>query len=520
MKNPKPCSNCKGSRRPKEEAGVALVIAIIGLLLLTAVAAGMVLMSNGEVNVDSNYRDQQVALFAAKAGLQEARDRMLSGNASPITLPTVLPGGAGAYATYLVASGVTPWTSGSTISTANGSVSTYDQEFVNEMTSAGLSAPSGSTWHTSSTISSTYSGPTTNPVPYKWVRINLKLNESLDSSTGTAYMVNSSISGKDQVCYDTVNQHEVVITAASCQAASSNYQNVYEVTSYAVTPNGTTRMVQDDVAPLAFNLNFPSALTMAGTVGNFNGATSNPYDVDGVDGSGSAPAVAGCSTNSNNKVDAIGATSSGSVTTIDAGIPSNRQTHYTGSCGSTPCVGTVSLNTSDSTPAQLNQTLQTIEQSAAVSLVPTNPPVGGANYTFSQVSSAMPGGSWSNPSTNPQVIYVDGNFDLGPNTGSGLLVVTGNFSYQGNSGWNGIIMVVGNGTTTFSGSGGGNGEFDGALFVATTKDANGNQLSSFGQTNFNISGGGGNGIYYNSCWVNYVQQPQTYKLLSSKEISH
>jgi hypothetical protein len=131
----------------------------------------------------------------------------------------------------------------------------------------------------------------------------------------------------------------------------------------------------------------------------------------------------------------------------------------------------------------------------------------------------MPGGSWSNPSTNPQVIYVDGNFDLGPNTGSGLLVVTGNFTYQGNSGWNGIILVVGQGTTTFSGSGGGNGEFDGAIMVATTKDANGNPLSNFGTTNFNISGGGGNGIYYNSCWINYVQQPQTYKLLSAKEIS-
>ncbi len=102
---------------------------------------------------------------------------------------------------------------------------------------------------------------------------------------------------------------------------------------------------------------------------------------------------------------------------------------------------------------------------------------------------------------------VNGDFDLGPNTGCGLIVVTGNFLYHGNSGWNGIILVIGSGTTTFQGNGGGSGQFDGAIFVATTKDAAGNLLPTLGTVNFDISGGGGNGIYYNSCWVNKVQQP-------------
>ena len=507
------------SSQAHQQAGVAMIVAIVGLLLLTAVAAGMILLANSEANIDANYRDQQVAMFAAKAGLQEARDRILSANANPITLPTVLPGASGVSAAYIVASGVSPWSSSNTVSTQAGSISTYDKEFANEL---GLSNLPSGTWYSSTSSNSNYSGPSSNPVPYQWVRVNLKVDRSGYNSSGTPYYVDgNSANAAKQVCYDTSSgsQHEVVISAASCQAANANYQNVYEITSYAITPSGTIRMMQDEVAPVAFNLNFPSVLTMAGTVGTFNGANSNPYNVDGTDGSGSAPAVPGCST-TNNKYVAIGATSSGSVTAIDSGIPNNRTGNYTGSCGTTPCVGTVSLPSSDSTPSQLNQTLQAIEQSAAVSLVPTNPPVGGANYTFSNVSSAMAGGSWSNPSTNPQVIYVDGNFDLGPNTGSGLLVVTGNFTYQGNSGWNGIILVVGQGTTTFSGNGGGNGEFDGAIFVATTKDANGNPLSNFGTTNFDISGGGGNGIYYNSCWISYVQQPQTYRLLSAKEISN
>jgi hypothetical protein len=115
---------------------------------------------------------------------------------------------------------------------------------------------------------------------------------------------------------------------------------------------------------------------------------------------------------------------------------------------------------------------------------------------------------------------VDGSFDLGPNTGYGLLVVTGNFHYQGNSGWKGIILVVGDGTTTFDGNGGGNGEFDGAVFVATTRDSSGNQLANMGSVNFDISGGGGNGIYYNSCWIKQVNQPPTYKVLSFREIQN
>jgi hypothetical protein len=98
--------------------------------------------------------------------------------------------------------------------------------------------------------------------------------------------------------------------------------------------------------------------------------------------------------------------------------------------------------------------------------------------------------------------------------------VTGNFHYQGNSGWKGIILVIGDGTTTFDGQGGGNGEFDGAVYVATTRDGNGNQLANLGSVNFDISGGGGNGIYYNSCWIKQVNQPPTYKVLSFREIQN
>ncbi len=115
-------------------------------------------------------------------------------------------------------------------------------------------------------------------------------------------------------------------------------------------------------------------------------------------------------------------------------------------------------------------------------------------------------------------MVVNGNLNLNSYVGYGLLVVTGNFAYDGNSGWKGIILVVGDGTTTFTGSGGGNQEFDGAIFVASIKDSSGNVLSQLGNVGFDISGGGGNGVYYNSCWINSAQPTLTYTLLSFREL--
>jgi hypothetical protein len=49
---------------------------------------------------------------------------------------------------------------------------------------------------------------------------------------------------------------------------------------------------------------------------------------------------------------------------------------------------------------------------------------------------------------------------------------------QGNGSFYGLILVVGQGTMDFSG--GGNGEIQGGIFVAKTRDVSGNLLSSLG----------------------------------------
>ena len=47
--------------------------------------------------MNSNFRDEQTDYYAAKAGLEEARDRMRTGatNTVSASLPTAVPGAAG-----------------------------------------------------------------------------------------------------------------------------------------------------------------------------------------------------------------------------------------------------------------------------------------------------------------------------------------------------------------------------------------------------------------------------------------
>src|SRR5207245_4769666 len=72
------------------------------------------------------------------------------------------------------------------------------------------------------------------------------------------------------------------------QNPSPSAYQVLEVTSFAVLPNGTQKLMQYLVTPQVYGMDFPGALTLAGSVGTYAGATSTPYRINGQDGSGSA----------------------------------------------------------------------------------------------------------------------------------------------------------------------------------------------------------------------------------------
>jgi Tfp pilus assembly protein PilX len=492
----------------EKEKGVALLIAIFVLLIISAVAVAMVVSSGSESTLAGNYRAATRADFAAVAGLEEARGRLLPknpnyfNNTSPNFVPAVadpLPIGDVRYILNPLG--------GEVVAPTNVSSSTTypDNEYAQEHN--GVNPPTGQATVTS--VTSLNGGATPGPA-FKWVRLTAATERSLgidvDKSGGV-------LNDTRPLYYDgSGTPPSLLLSATAAPAAptppTTTSQGVTEITALAVVPGGGQKLLRYVVAAQIFNLDFPSALTLGANNINFHGATSMPYHVNGQDGSTGGALVnpPGCTPNPANYVHAIGATTGGDVTSIVSGIP--RPDNYTGSGSSTPDVSQISLNPKLDTPQDAYNTVQAITAAADVVI--------NGNATEADMPAAM---SLSNPMT----IVVDGNFSMTGNfTGYGLLVVTGNFAYSGTTGWKGIVMVVGDGTTTYTGAGGGNNEFDGAIYVATIWDSTGHLLttSAFGAVSYDISGGGGNGVYYNSCWITTAQKPSTYKVLSFREIPY
>src|ERR1700738_3680039 len=177
-------NKCKMRR---SERGIAMFIAIFTLLLITAIAAGMIMLTNTDTNISANFRDEQTAFFGGKAGIEEVRDcfRKRATNSLDTVLPTALPGTANGVLYVLNPNNGetdTPWVT-------NGS-NYPDNEICTEMSNMGAacsgtpSVPAGSPWYTSTNSSSTYAA---SPVlAWKWARITVKTNKSASGTTSAS----------------------------------------------------------------------------------------------------------------------------------------------------------------------------------------------------------------------------------------------------------------------------------------------------------------------------------------------
>lgn len=494
-------------RRKQAESGIALLIAIFVLMLISVVAISLIVASGGESALAGNYRSSASAYLAGTAGLEEARGRILSSNADYFdnTVANFIPT-AGPLALGQVRYVLNP-APGESLATL---LTTYpDTEYATEFGAA----PVAANVQTIASVSTVTSGGTTYYGPlFKWVRITPATEQSIQTNVDGGTLNNSAPLYYDAAHVNALGvvQPSLIVPPmiGSTPNPPSTAKQALEITSLAVLPNGSQKLVQYVVASQTFNLSFPSALTLSGKNIAYSGANSAVYFANGTDGSGNPPAVSGCTPNPSTSLPAIGVTEplggSSNLNSVIAGLP--RPGNYTGAGLPTPSVSdTITLTPSLQTPASLNTLVQSISQVATV----ITPPTGTAAGADLPAMSA----------TNPAIVVVDGNLDLSSYVGYGLLVVTGNFQYNGDSGWKGIILVVGDGTTTFTGLGGGNQEFDGAIFVASIKDSSGNLLSQLGNVGFDIHGGGGNGIYYNSCWINRTQPTLTYHVLSFRELA-
>ena len=122
---------CKREIRKKlrnQESGMALLIVLLALFLVSAIGMGMMYMSTTETSINANYRDTQLAFFAMRGGLEEMRDRLRTNAPSPVTLPTVAPtnGTAGSVVYILNPTG------SETVDPTNSSNAYFDDEFCHE----------------------------------------------------------------------------------------------------------------------------------------------------------------------------------------------------------------------------------------------------------------------------------------------------------------------------------------------------------------------------------------------------
>ena len=240
----------RSKKNRHSERGIALLIAIFTVLLITAIGAAMIMLTNTETSISSNYRDEQKAFFDAKAGMEEIRDRFRGGanNSLAANLPAVLPGNANAflYVTNPKNAGdnVTPWVT-------NGNAYP-DREICVEMTNMGTPCagnppvPPGGVWYTTSAASASYQ--MTPKADWKWTRINLKTNGT-SSGTAVASRVDPNFAANALVCWNGAS--EIATNLANCSAVNPNYLPVYVMTTQAVTPTGSRRTVQAEAVRIS-----------------------------------------------------------------------------------------------------------------------------------------------------------------------------------------------------------------------------------------------------------------------------
>jgi hypothetical protein len=474
-------------RKRRQEAGIALLISIFILLLISVVAIALIVASGTESSLAGNYRSATSVYYAALAGLEEARGRLVAKNPNSFqnTAPGFMPSPgitlAVGYARYIT----------NPVGAENVLATYPDNEYMAEFTfnpSNQLSTPS---------VSGV--GGVQGPL-YKWVRINAVTEFSLQLDVD-----NDAILPND-------NTIPIYYDGAKFNTTSTGSQ-VFEITSFAILPNGSQKLLQYLVVPIP--LTFNAAVTLDGNNVQFSASTSSNFWVKGIDqgsagscspGSSVVPAVGYTNALDTSQTNILNAIPSGPPPTGNPDLRGN----YTNGSPPTPSVSQVTMLSNLQTVAGLNALVQSITQSADVII---SGPATQAN---------MPAGM---SATNPMTIVVNGDltFTGWNSTGYGLLLVTGKFTYDPAASWNGIILVIGKGWMYSYQGNSTPTQIQGAVFLAKTVDASNNPLptsSPLGSPFFNFtSSAANNGVYYSSCWIQATTPSLGYKILSFREIS-
>ena len=273
----------------KREKGVSLILSLLALMIASAVAIGMVYMASTETWISSNFKAEETVYFAARAGVEEVRDRMLPANPNSLVplLPTVMAGSPGGVL-YVLQNGVTM----ANVTNFSSSNPLKDDELCHDWgnpSSAGMTwepanvpcvdLPSAGGWYNTAASVAPFA-TSANPMEYRWVRVTRKANYS------TAFLVDTLQVGLSQACWNGISE-VAAPPGTACSSLFPTANPVFMVTALAVTTTGARRLVQQEIAQTPIG-GFPygafatgtgcGALSLGGGAQtfSFNSATENP----------------------------------------------------------------------------------------------------------------------------------------------------------------------------------------------------------------------------------------------------
>jgi len=224
------------ARRAEGERGIALLMALFVLAILSLVGLTYMTSSILETKINSNSRSSYPVFYAAEAGLEEATYRMKSTAINPINLTQL---NAVTKVVYIrMNTGITP-TSSSSLD--------YDTDYA------------GSNF---STVNYYTTNQGANPVPYRWVKISLKTKRLSGLDVDNAGITTN----RDvPVYYD--GAEYLYDPGNGINAAKAGFP-VYLVTSFARTTDGAITKLRREIGKNEVPLYSAVQSALAATLGD------------------------------------------------------------------------------------------------------------------------------------------------------------------------------------------------------------------------------------------------------------
>jgi hypothetical protein len=255
----------------RNEQGMALLLALFTLLLLSGIGLCMILASTTETRIDANYGGSLRSYYAARSGLEEVRDRINLPTNSQISLATMLPqdiaGNTNGVTGVLYV--VNP--AGEVVDPTDPASPYYDYQLCHDYNS-GVSTrdskctvqPSTSNWLLTQPAAQSVAQQAGQQAPlgYKWVRINIKTNRM--AAPYFVDQIGAAATLDSRICWDgEAEQLTPGTTNPSCDA--NGMQTVYMLSSLAATaqtggPNGSHKLLRLEV--VAPSIRPPGVITM------------------------------------------------------------------------------------------------------------------------------------------------------------------------------------------------------------------------------------------------------------------